>query len=69
MEGISRPKSMWRWCSGASSGGRQQAKLVYSERPQPWTRGMPVCSSKAQAREGSSGADETSTQRRVGTFW
>ena len=33
----------------------QHAKFVYSERPQPWTSGMPLCSSKAQATEGSRG--------------
>ena len=56
-------------CSSAGArGDMQQAKFVYSESPHPWTRGIRVRVSNAFARSVGSGADETMTRRRLGTF-
>ena len=60
---------MRRACSsGVSSGETQQAKLVYSERPQPWISGMLVLVSNSRATSTGSGAEDTRICASVGTF-
>ncbi len=54
--------------AAGSSGETQQAKLVYSERPQPWMSGIRARASKSRANSTGRGADDTIRYRRVGTF-
>jgi len=67
IDGTSQPNIIRSRSSGESQGGTQQAKLVYSESPHPWTSGICARSANRRATSIESGAEETSRWRSAGT--
>src|SRR5271156_6578388 len=68
IDGISGSSSSSRGASASSSGDMQQAKLVTSDSPQPWTSGILVSASNRRATSAASGADDTIMHRSDGTL-
>src|SRR5438132_7901164 len=68
IEGTSQENIKRARSSAGSRGETQQAKLVYSDNPQPWMRRIRARASNSRASSTGSGADDTMMWRSVGTF-